>query len=390
MPPPAVVCGPSACPGIRVRRLGVLRRGNEPVLGGFCLYLRQHGRRGAAEDLGSPCLDGAVTPVLELDVHCRLAWRGPVDSTALVLGEDQARAHRDAGERCLPPGDDPARAHRDAGAPCLPREGHRQMSALADWARFPEDDLVRPIARQPRTTFGQEPWLGGSAATLVYVLAGVLIVPRYGEMVDTVARTANAFYVLFSRYPHLGAIGFVWTPLPSLLALPLVALTNVRPGLVRDAVALNIVSALFGGLAFFFVLRVLHRLNLPGPVRWAMAALLTLNPFVAFYATNGMTDMMMAATLLGAVDGLWAYLEDGYAAHQLAVSGIWMAIGFLMRYELLAWALVVAGGPAGGGGAPPPAPPPPPRAPARGGGVSRRVGCPPPPRPPPRGPVSLF
>jgi len=111
------------------------------------------------------------------------------------------------------------------------------MSALADWARFPEDDLVRPIARQPRTTFGQEPWLGGSAATLVYVLAGVLIVPRYGEMVDTVARTANAFYVLFSRYPHLGAIGFVWTPLPSLLALPLVALKNVWPGLVRDAVA---------------------------------------------------------------------------------------------------------------------------------------------------------
>jgi hypothetical protein len=217
------------------------------------------------------------------------------------------------------------------------------MSALADWARFPEDDLVRPIARRPRTPLGQEPWLGGSAAALVYVLAGVLIVPRYGEMVDSVARTANAFYVLFSRYPHLGAIGFVWTPLPSLLALPLVALKNVWPGLVQDAVALNIVSALFGGLAVLFVLRMLRRLNLPGPVRWALAALLALNPFVAFYATNGMTDMMMAAALLGAIDGLWAYLEDGYAAHQLAVSGIWMAIGFLMRYELLAWGLVVAG-----------------------------------------------
>jgi hypothetical protein len=171
----------------------------------------------------------------------------------------------------------------------------------------------------------------------------MFIIPRYGEMVDTVARTANAFYVLFSRYPHLGAIGFVWTPLPSLLALPLVALKNVWPGLVQDAVALNMVSALFGGLAVFFLLRMLRRLNVPGPVRWALAALLTLNPFVIFYATNGMTDMMMAATLLGAVDGLWAYLEDGYAEHHLAVSGLWMAIGFLMRYELLPWALVVAG-----------------------------------------------
>ena len=36
---------------------------------------------------------------------------------------------------------------------------------------------------------------------------------------DAMSRVANAFYVLYSQDPHLGAIGFVWTPLPSLVEL---------------------------------------------------------------------------------------------------------------------------------------------------------------------------
>src|SRR5690349_4617983 len=39
--------------------------------------------------------------------------------------------------------------------------------------------------------------------------------------IDSLSRTANAFYVLFSRDPHLAAVGFVWNPLPSLIQLPL-------------------------------------------------------------------------------------------------------------------------------------------------------------------------
>jgi hypothetical protein len=216
------------------------------------------------------------------------------------------------------------------------------MSALADWARFPEDDLAPPRALAPRTSFGQEPWIGGLAAALAYLIVGVAIIPRYGEMVDSVSRAANAFFVLFSHDPHLGAIGFVWMPLPSLLALPLVALKNVWPGLVQDAVALNIISALFGGIAVFFVLRLLRRLDLPAAARRAIAVLFALNPPVVFYAANGMTDLMMAATLLGVVDGLWAYLDEGYASHLVASSGLWLAVGELIRYEITFWALVVA------------------------------------------------
>ncbi len=38
---------------------------------------------------------------------------------------------------------------------------------------------------------------------------------------DALSRVANAFYVLYSRDPHLGAIGFIWNPLPSLMEMVL-------------------------------------------------------------------------------------------------------------------------------------------------------------------------
>ena len=47
-----------------------------------------------------------------------------------------------------------------------------------------------------------------------------------------------------SRDPHLAAIGFVWNPLPSLAAIPLVALRGIWPPLATKAFAGCVVSAL--------------------------------------------------------------------------------------------------------------------------------------------------
>lgn len=43
---------------------------------------------------------------------------------------------------------------------------------------------------------------------------------------DALSRTANAYYVLYSRDPHLAAIGFIWPQLPSILQLPLLPVTK--------------------------------------------------------------------------------------------------------------------------------------------------------------------
>ncbi len=214
-------------------------------------------------------------------------------------------------------------------------------TTLATWARFPEDDVVLLPAQRTRSIFGREPLVGGLLTALVYCLVGVFIVPRYGVMTDALARVADAYYVLFGRGPHPEAIGFVWTPLPSVLMLPLVALKGLWAPLAQEAVAANIISAVFGGIAVYYVLRILRRLRLPRGLRWVIAALFVLNPAVAFYATNGMSDLMMEATMLGAVDGLWGYLEEGNFPSLLA-SGVWVAVGFLTRYEVAFWAVVVA------------------------------------------------
>ncbi len=216
------------------------------------------------------------------------------------------------------------------------------MSTLAAWAQFPEDNfVVLPMTQDRHSRFGKEPWIGALAATLCYAVLGAVILPRYGVMTDSLARVANTYYVLFSRDPHIESIGFVWNPLPSILALPFVLLKGIWPVLVREAVAANLVSAIFGGIAVYYLLRILARLHVAPHLRWVIAALFALNPVVAFYAANGMSDLMMDATMLAATEGLWGYLEENNFT-SLLVSGMWLAVGFLIRYEVAMWAVVVA------------------------------------------------
>ncbi len=215
------------------------------------------------------------------------------------------------------------------------------MSTLAGWARFPEDDLT--VATMPRvhSALDREPWLVALVSWVTYSVLGVILVSHYGVMGDALARVADAYYVLFSRDPHLASIGFVWNPLPGLLAVPLVALKDFWPALARQGVAASLVSAAFGGLAVFFFVRILKRLGIPTGLRWTVTALFALNPGVVYYAANGMTDLMMAATMLAAVDGLWGYLEERYLSDLLG-SSLWLAVGFLIRYEVAFWAAIVA------------------------------------------------
>ena len=47
---------------------------------------------------------------------------------------------------------------------------------------------------------------------------------------DALSRVANGYYTLFSRDPHLAAVGFVWNPLPSLRTPAGVAAVGGLPG----------------------------------------------------------------------------------------------------------------------------------------------------------------
>jgi hypothetical protein len=82
-----------------------------------------------------------------------------------------------------------------------------------------------------------QPWRASlllfGVAYVGYVIVGALIVFGTGSVpIDTWARVRNAFYALYSRDPHVGAIGVVLSPIPTLAILPF---KSLWPALVTSA-----------------------------------------------------------------------------------------------------------------------------------------------------------
>jgi hypothetical protein len=158
---------------------------------------------------------------------------------------------------------------------------------------------------------------------------------------DAFSRVANAFYVLYSRTPHLGAVGFVWNPLPSLLELILVPFKAVWPPLVTSGLASVVVSAAFGGIAAYLLLCILAEFGLGSLFRVGAALLFAANPLILLYSANGMTGVMLVATMLGTLLGLIRFLDTRSLA-SLTAAAIWLAVGFGIRYEAAPYGALVA------------------------------------------------
>ncbi len=172
----------------------------------------------------------------------------------------------------------------------------------------------------------------------IFVLAGALnlftawwlaYVWRVGNS-DALSRTANAFFVLFSRDPHLAAIGFVWPPLPSLMQLPL--LLPLR-WLGHPTFAGPILSSVAGAVALVVLNVILAYLNVPRALRWWLLALTQLHPAVWYLAASGLAEIILLCCLLLV---LWGYLLMPERVRSWAIAGTGLALGFLVRYEALA------------------------------------------------------
>ncbi len=145
---------------------------------------------------------------------------------------------------------------------------------------------------------------------------------------DALSRTANAFYVIFSRDPHLAAIGFVWPPLPSFLQLPLLPIAR-WVGQVEFSGP--VLSALFGAGSLVVLNRVIAELSAGRALRWTLLALTQLHPEFWYLAGSGMAEPVLLFSLLLALLG---YLRmPRLRAAILAATGL--AMGVFVRYETL-------------------------------------------------------
>ncbi len=170
-------------------------------------------------------------------------------------------------------------------------------------------------------------------ALTIYLVAAWLLAFHYESFQgDAQARLANAYYVLFSRDPHMAAIGFVWNPLPSFSVMPLLLLKGIVPSLATRAFAGNVMSAVFGAVAAQQLVATLSDIGLRRAPRLALGALFALNPMILYYSASGMSEALFLLTLIVAARYLVRWLDTAMTG-ALVASGVALAFAYLARSE---------------------------------------------------------
>jgi len=170
---------------------------------------------------------------------------------------------------------------------------------------------------------------------LAYVLAFVL---RIHEG-DALSRTYQAASVLYANPPALANVGFIWTPLPTLVQVPLVAIRL----LATNGFSGQIVSVGFAGGALVMLNRLLYPFLRARRWRYPILAIYQLNPLILIYAVNGMTESMLIFWVLVAVyfvTAIWRDPSEISVSH-VGLAGMAVAMAFLTRYEGVSLGLAI-------------------------------------------------
>jgi hypothetical protein len=170
---------------------------------------------------------------------------------------------------------------------------------------------------------------------LYFTIALILDFKTLSFANDAGSRMANGFYVLYSRDPHLAAIGFVWNPLQSILDIGPLLFKDLWPALASHNVAGSIVSVLCMAGAVHQTRAALQEWGVSRAPRLVIAAVFALNPMILFYAANGMSEALYLFTLIATTRYLarWLRTDD---LRSLVYSGAFLGLGYLARNEAVA------------------------------------------------------
>ena len=149
---------------------------------------------------------------------------------------------------------------------------------------------------------------------------------------DAASRVADASYVVFSRYPHLGAIGFVWNPLPSLLDIPLILARDLWAPLMTRGIAAVVVTAAFAAGSVVEVRGILLDRGLPRIPRYVLVGLFAFHPMIILYSINGMTELDQIFMVLWVTRALMRWIWDDTTT-SLMWAGVGLAMAYMVRYE---------------------------------------------------------
>ena len=168
---------------------------------------------------------------------------------------------------------------------------------------------------------------------LLYVVAAVWLVLIMGAIQgDAWARVGNAYYVFYSRDPHLAAMGFVWNPLPTVAIMPFLPFHALWPELITHGFSASIMSASFMAGAVFQLRGHLADLRVWQPAAIVLTAAFALHPMVLHYGANGMTEGAFVFVTLWAVRNLWRWTTTG-SLSALVIAAVAIALAYLTRME---------------------------------------------------------
>lgn len=171
----------------------------------------------------------------------------------------------------------------------------------------------------------------------VYLMVGYWLQVQHGFILgDALSRVSAAQSVLFSRDPHLAAIGFIFTPLASMVQIPAVALSALWPDMAARAFSGTIMSAVFMAGAVVQILNMGTDRGLPRSYSIAITTLFALNPMIVFYGANGMSEAPFVFFMSWAVRRLILWMTDDDVHHLIVAGGIAMGMAYLTRYDAVA------------------------------------------------------
>jgi hypothetical protein len=179
--------------------------------------------------------------------------------------------------------------------------------------------------------------LAYAMAGAVYLGIGYWLQVRNGFILgDALSRDLAAASVIFSRDPHLAAIGFIFTPLTAMIEVPIIALNPLVPELGERAFAGSVMSALFMAGAVVQILSIGTDRGLPRWFSVSIATLFAVNPMIVFYGSNAMSEAPFIFFTTWAVRRLILWMADDDVHHLIAAGGIAMGLAYLTRYEAVA------------------------------------------------------
>ncbi len=201
----------------------------------------------------------------------------------------------------------------------------------------PQSAAPRPRSSRHRTSPLRRVWTEGGLifglSLALYLVVGVLLDFRYLTFNgDAASRLANGFYVLYSRDPHLAAIGFVWNPGTSIADMVPLLFYHLWTPLASHMFAASIVSALSMAGAVYQVRSLLFEWGVLRAPRLILVALFALNAMIIYYGGNGMSEGIYLVTLLATCRYLLRWMRDD-DLRSLVYAAVALGLCYLTRNE---------------------------------------------------------